>query len=526
MIFLDCQDKDSIMLAVGDKLLKRKDVTSYLRLRIAVVVTIVGVLLPGCAVGPDFRSPKAPSTNTYTATPLPEKTAAAPGVGGAAQCFVPGQDIPAQWWTLFHSEALDQLIHLALADSPTLAAARAKLREAQENRRAQVGVVFSPKVDANFSAEREKFSGAAFGQTGTTGTTFNLYNASVSVSYLLDIFGGGRRELESLQSQVDYQRFQLEGAYIALTSNIVTTAVREASLRSQVRATREILTAQEKQLDVVECQFQLGGVSRSDVLAQRTQLAQTRATLPPLEKELSQTRHLLAVLAGMLPSEATLPEFDLDSLQLPQDLPVSLPSSLVRQRPDIAASEALLHAACAQVGVATANLYPQITLTGSYGSEAITIGTLFNNGPPIWNVGAGLLQHIFRGGELSAKRRAAIALYEQASAQYRETVLQAFQNVADVLRALEADARGLEAQVVAEGAASDTLDLTQEQFRLGAVSYLSLLNAERQYQHARINLVQAQAARFADTAALFQALGGGWWNRRPQDDITAPRNKE
>jgi NodT family efflux transporter outer membrane factor (OMF) lipoprotein len=228
----------------------------------------------------------------------------------------------------------------------------------------------------------------------------------------------------------------------------------------------------------------------------------------------------------MLPSEATLPEFDLDSLQLPQDLPVSLPSSLVRQRPDIAASEALLHAACAQVGVATANLYPQITLTGSYGSEAITIGTLFNNGPPIWNVSAGLLQHIFRGGELSAKRRAAIALYEQASAQYRETVLQAFQNVADVLRALEADARGLEAQAVAEGAASDTLDLTQEQFRLGAVSYLSLLNAERQYQHARISLVQAQAARFADTAALFQALGGGWWNRRPQDDITAPRNKE
>ncbi len=459
-------------------------------------MTIVPVLLTGCAVGPDFRSSKPPSTKAYTATALPEKTAAAPGIGGAAQCFVSGQDISAQWWTLFHSEALDQLIHLALADSPTLAAAQATLRQAQENLRAQVGVVFFPKVDANYSAEREKFTGAVLGQAATTGTTFNLYHASVSVSYLLDIFGGGRRELEALQSQVDYQRFQLEGSYLTLTSNIVTATINEASLRSQIRATREILTVQEKQLDVVECQFQLGGVSRSDVLAQRTQVAQTRATLPPLERNLSQTRHQLAVLAGMLPSEAVLPEFELDSLQLPQELPVSLPSSLVRQRPDIAASEALWHAACAQVGVATANLYPQITLTGSYGSEAITIGALFNNGPPIWNVGAGLLQHIFRGGELSAKRRAAIALYEQASAQYRETVLQAFQNVADVLRALEADARGLEAQAVAEGAASDTLDLTQKQFQLGAVSYLSLLNAERQYQQARISLVQAQAARF------------------------------
>ena len=525
MIFLDCQDKDSIMLAVGDKLLKRKDVTSYLRLRIAVVVAIVGVLLPGCAVGPDFRSPKAPSTNAYTATPLPEKTAAAPGIGGAAQCFVPGQDIPAQWWTLFHSEALDQLIHLALADSPTLAAAQAKLREAQENRRAQVGVLFSPTVDANFSAEREKISGAAFGQTGTTGTTFNLYNASVSVSYLLDIFGGGRRELESLQSQVDYQRFQLEGSYLTLTSNIVTAAVREASLRSQIRATREILTAQEKQLDVVECQFQLGGVSRSEVLAQRTQVAQTRATLPPLEKELSQTRHQLAVLAGMLPSEAALPEFELDSLQLPQELPVSLPSSLVRQRPDIAASEAL-HAASAQVGVATANLYPQITLTGSYGSEAITIGTLFNNGPPIWNVGAGLLAASIPG------RRA----FSQAPCCHRIIRTGIFAISRDSFAGVPK--RGRCAPRPGGGCAWSRSTGGRRRCRerytrphpeaisAGRSGLSPVLIAERQYQQARISLVQAQAARFADTAALFQALGGGWWNRRPDDDITATRNKE
>ena len=261
------------------------------------------------------------------------------------------------------------------------------------------------------------------------------------------------------------------------------------------------------------------------MLTQQTQIAQTRATLPPLEKELSQTRHQLAVLAGRLPSEA-LPEFDLNELQLPQELPVSLPSSLVRQRPDIMASEALLHAASAQVGVATANLYPQITLTGSYGSEANTIGSMFSSSTMIWSLGAGLLQPIFRGGTLTAKRRAAIAAYDQAVAQYRGTVLLAFQNVADVLRALEADARTLRAQADAEAAAHDTLELTQKQFQLGAVSYLSLLNAERQYQQVRISLVQAQALRFADTAALFQALGGGWWNQRPREDAAAKTNKE
>jgi NodT family efflux transporter outer membrane factor (OMF) lipoprotein len=254
------------------------------------------------------------------------------------------------------------------------------------------------------------------------------------------------------------------------------------------------------------------------VLAQRVQLAQTRATLPPLEKELALTRHQLAVLTGRFPSEAAdLPEFSLDGLELPQQLPVSLPSSLVRQRPDIRASEELLHAASAQVGVATANLYPQLTLSASFGSETGKPSTLFSPGTAVWNIGGGLLQPLFHGGELSAKRRAAIAAYDQAAAQYRTSVLQAFQNVADVLRALDADARTLHAQADAEAAARDTLDLTQKQFQLGAVSYLSLLNAERQYQQTRISLVQARAARFADTAALFQALGGGWWNREQEE---------
>ncbi len=517
-------DEGGIMPDIGENALKIKEVISLLRSRIAVIAMIAAVL-SGCAVGPDFRAPDAPGTKAYTAMALPSETAAAPGVGGAAQRFILGKDIPREWWTVFHSEELDQLIRMALADSPTIAAAKARLRQAQENRRAQFGAFF-PGADANASASRRKISGATFGQAGSDISAFNLFNASVNVAYAPDLFGGTRRKLEALQSQIDYQQFQLEGIYLTLTSNIVTTAVKEASLRAQIEATLEILAAQKQQLNVVEHQLELGGVSHSDVFAQRTQLAQTQATLPQLEKELAQTRHQLAVLAGRMPSETALPEFDLEDIQLPQELPLSLPSSLVRQRPDIRASEELLHAASAQVGVATANLYPQITLTANYGFEASAIGDLFKSSSTIWSLGAGLLQPIFRGGELTARRRAAIALYDQAEAEYRETVLQAFLSVADVLRALDGDARALKALADAEASASDTLDLTEEQFRLGAVSYLSLLNAERQYQQARISLVQAQAARFADTAALFQALGGGWWNHSRQTDAGAATNTD
>jgi len=477
---------------------------------------LAGAILAGCAVGPDFRQPESPKTESYTAAKMPEETVSAPVPSGDAQRFIAGREIPAQWWTLFHSEELDQLIRQSLQDSPTLAAAQATLRESQENLRARYGAALSPSVDAGLSATRESISGAAFGPGGKP-NLFNLYNASVKVSYALDLFGGARRELESLRSQVDYERFQLEGAYLTLTANIVTTAVKEASLRAQIRATRDIVAVQEKQLEVVKNQFELGAVSRSDVLAQQTQVAQTRATVPPLEKELAQARHQLAVLAGKLPSEATLPEFELDRLQLPQELPLSLPSSLVRQRPDIRASEELLHQANAQIGVATANMFPQFTLTGSYGVESNKSRDLFSSGAPsVWNLGAALTQPLFHGGELKAKRRAAIAAHDQVAAQYRETVLLAFQNVADVLRALDADARALNAQAEAETAAREALELAQEQFNVGAVSYLSLLNAERQHQQARIGLVQAQATRYADTAALFQSLGGGWWNRTPE----------
>ena len=468
-------------------------------------------------VGPNFRQPDAPTATRYTEADLPGATASAPGPAGSTQRFAPGQDLPAQWWTLFHSNPLDQLVRQAIADSPNLTAAEAALRVARENLAAQTGALLYPQVDGTLGATREKFSGASLGQTGTGTTIFNLYNASVNVSYALDVAGRNRRELEALQSLVDYQEYQLAGAHLALTSNVVTAAIREASLRAQIDSTREIINAQNQSLDLVRRQFQLGAVGRLNLVAQQAQAAQTEALLPPLERELAQTRHQLAALAGRVPSDGGIPTFDLAALTLPQDLPLSLPSALARQRPDVRAAEALLHQASAQIGVATANQYPQINLTGSFGAQSTELHSLFA-GPSIWSIGAGLLQPLFHAGELEHKRRAAVAAYDQAAAQYRETVLLAFQNVADALRALEADARTLKAQSDAEALARETLNLTQRQFQLGATNYIALLDAQRQFNQARFLLVQAQANRYADTAALFQALGGGWWN----GDAAAP----
>ncbi|MFA5073376.1 MAG: efflux transporter outer membrane subunit [Nitrospirota bacterium] len=492
-----------------------------------VMFLAIGITVNGCAVGPNFKEPKAPDTNTYTSAPLRQKIPAVPETRTPGQRIVFGQDIPFQWWTLFHSQEINQVMQRALANNPTLASAEAAIRQAQELFYATVGSSLLPRVDANASVTRSKSSGTELGQSNTHPAPFTLYNATVNVTYTLDIAGGARRELESLRAQVDYQRFQREAVYLTLTSNIVTTAIREASLRGQLQAMREIVAFQERQLTMIERQYEFGALAFAEVLAQRTQLAQTKTNLPPLEKELAQTRHLLAVLAGILPNEAgALPEFTLANLTLPGDLPVSLPSSLVRQRPDIRASEELLHAACAKIGVATANLYPQVTLSGGGGYSALQPSQLFHPGASAWNLGAGLLQPLFRGGELAAKRRASVAAYDQAEAQYRLVVLQAFQNVADVLRALELDALALKAQADAETAAKNALDLTRKQFELGAVSYLLLLNAERQYQQAKIGLVVAQTARFADTAALFQALGGGWWNRDAKTDTQSLSAKE
>jgi NodT family efflux transporter outer membrane factor (OMF) lipoprotein len=483
------------------------------RFRPANLGLAAAALIAGCSVGPNFKSPEAPaaaaSATAYTPTPVPAQSASAPGLAGASQRIATGQDIPAQWWTLFRSESLDQLIQAALTQSPTVVAAQAALRNAQETLGAQTGALQYPNVSGQLSGERERNTSLAGGGLAT----YNLFNASVNVSYSLDLFGANRRTLEGLAANVDYERYQVEAAYLTLASNVVTTAIREASLRAQLQATLDVLDLQQKQLRVVDAQFNAGAISKSSVLQQRTQVAQTRATLPPLEKSLAQTRHQLSVLVGKLPSELGLPEFQLTSLQLPEELPVSLPSELVRQRPDIRASEALLHQASAQVGVATANQYPQINLTASAGSIALAASDLFASGSGIWSLAGAVTQPIFNGGALAGRKRAAEAAYDQAAANYRATVLGAFQNVADALRAIDSDASALRAQAEAESLARDTLDLSNRQYQLGAISYLALLDVQRSYQQTHIALVQAQAARFADTAALFQALGGGWWNR-------------
>ncbi len=485
----------------------------------AAVLGIVTAAIAGCALGPDFHPPTVAAPATYTASALPPKTASAATVtGGAAQRFAFAQKLSAQWWALFHSPALNRLIQQGLADSPTLEEAQAALRQARENLMAANGTLRYPSVDASAGVEREKISATT---NAGLSETFNLYDAAVGVSYTLDLFGRAKRQIEALQAQVDYQRFRYEAAYLTLVANIATTAIQEASLRAQVATIQDILALEREQLAVVNQQYELGAVPKASILSQQSQLAITAASLPPIEKQLAFTRHALAVLIGQMPSRANLPEFHLNSLRLPETLPVSLPSSLARQRPDIRAAEALLHQASAEVGVATANLYPQITLSGNVGGAAIDAGDLFDTANSFWSIGAGLTQPIFHGGALRAQRRAAIAAYDQAAAGYRQTVLNAFQDVADALRALDTDARTLRAEAAAETAAKASLDLTQRQFELGAVDYLALLVSQRDYAQVRIGRVAAQAQRYADTVALFQSLGGGWWNR-PASDAATP----
>ncbi|HSW93733.1 MAG TPA: efflux transporter outer membrane subunit [Gammaproteobacteria bacterium] len=472
------------------------------------------IFLTGCMVGPDFHSPKAPDTTRYTQKSLPSKTASTPGIaqGGRTQYFVNGQDIPAEWWTLFHSPVLNGLVQRGLDNSPNLAAAEAALCVSKEAFNAQVGTSLYPQVSLQADAQRNHVSSASISGTNSS-SLFNLYNVNFPVTYTLDVFGGLRRQIEALRDQVTYQQFQLEAAWLTLTSNIVTTTITIASLQEQIQATQELVKIQTDQLRIVKGQFALGGVSQANVLSQQAQLAQTEASLPPLQQRLAQSAHALATLVGSVPSDLVTPILDLDKIHLPTRLPVTVPSLLVRQRPDIRASEALLAAASAQIGVATANLYPQFNLSGSYGWTSISTGNFFSPAHNVWDFGAALMQPVFNGGALQAQKREAIASYQEAAAQYRQTVLQAFQNVADALRAVQHDAETLRAERNAEMASRRAMLLTSEQFKLGGVNYVALLTANQQYRLALINRIQAQATRYNDTTALFQALGGGWWNQ-------------
>jgi NodT family efflux transporter outer membrane factor (OMF) lipoprotein len=460
-------------------------------------------------MGPDFHPPAGPHTQKYTAKPLPKKTVQTKGNAGKAQVFVLGEALQKDWWEIYHSPEINDLIAKGIRHNPNIKAAKANLRQAYENYKVQFGTLLLPNVAGQFDAQRQRFSGQEFGNV-TTNNLFNLYNTTVNISYTLDIWGGLRRQVEAARAQVDYERYELIAAYLTLTSNIVTTAITTAALKAQIEATHALIAAFTGQLKILKGQFELGGISKENVLTQETLVAQTIATLPPLEKSLAQNKHALAVLIGKLPSEAEIPEIDLKKLNLTETLPLSLPSMLVRQRPDVQASEALLHVASANIGVATANLFPQLTLNAFYGFESVVLSDLIKPINNIWSYEATLSQTLFKGGALVSQRKAAIAAYEVAFAQYRQTVLTAFQNVADALRAIEFDAQAYKAYVKAETSARNSFNLIKGQYHLGGADYLSLLNAQQQYQQTVINRIQAEALRFSDTAALYQALGGGW----------------
>ena len=470
------------------------------------------LLAGGCAVGPDFKKPAAPAVNDYTPKPLTTTASTTAVFGGEAQRFARGADVVRDWWTLFHSQSLNALIEHSLTNNPDLKAAQASLSVAKEDVLAQRGAYY-PSVSGSFLASRQRQSGTISPTPNSNVFLYNLFTPEVSVTYVPDVFGLNRRSVESLQADADAARFQMIATYNTLTANVVVTAIQEGSVQAQIDATRELIDISTKLLDILRYQLSKGYASGLEVAAQESQLAQVTATLPPLLKQAAQLRDLMAVLAGRFPSEAPEQKFELASLQLPQDLPVSLPSDVVAQRPDVRQAEANLHAASARIGVAVANRLPNITLSANTGSTALAMNQLFTSGTGFWAVGADLTAPIFQGGTLLHQERAARAAYVQAAEQYRSTVLTAFQNVADTLSALEQDADELKAAATAADAAKATLDLAQRQWQAGYAAYLALLNAEQSYQQARINLVQAQASRYADTAALFQALGGGWWHQ-------------
>ncbi len=470
------------------------------------------ILLAGCAVGPNFKRPAAPDVGGYTPSPLLTTSGATNVVGGEPQRFVSGSDIPGEWWKLFHSKPLDDLVALSLSNNPTLKSAQAALTVARENVLAQKGSYY-PSLGAVFSAARQKTSQEISPTPNSGALYFSLYTPQVNVSYVPDVFGLNRRTVESLKAEEGQARFALAATHITLSANVATAAIAEAALRAQIDATRQLVAINSNMVQTVRAQYAKGYAARLDVATQEAQLAQVQASLPPLLKQLAQQRDLLAVLAGVFPTQGPAGHFELASLQLPRELPLSLPSQLVAQRPDVRQAEENLHAARAQIGIAVANRLPNITLSADAGTMALQAGQIFSSGNAFWTLAGGVAQPIFQGGALLHKERAARAAYTQAAEQYRATVLTAFQNVADALHAIQQDANGLTAAAAARNAAKVALDLAQEQFESGYAGYLPLLTAEQAYQQALITLVQSEANRYADTAALFQALGGGWWHR-------------
>ncbi|MCF6265935.1 MAG: efflux transporter outer membrane subunit [Desulfuromusa sp.] len=486
---------------------KREMPMKYQQFYGIIILIVMVYLLAGCAVGPDFKPPLAPAVATYTTTSLSSMTTSVLAKLGGSQRLVEGGDINPQWWQDLGSAKLNALIDEALRASPTLTSARATLRQAQERYAARAGSTLYPQAEANLTSQHQRFNPNSSGLTGDA-QEFDLHNASVGVRYNLDLAGSNRRALEALAARSDYQQYQLEGARLTLVQNIVATAVTQAKLAAQIQVTEAILSSQEEQLKLLGERVRLGQAALTDVLPLQTQVEQTRAGIPLLRNQFQQSEHLLAMLAGRAPGAGSLPSFSLQEFTLPAALPLTVPSELVRNRPDIQAAEALLHAANAEYGVAVANLYPQLNLSANLGSQALTTGALFGSGSAIWNLVGQLIQPLFNPG-LAAEKRAALAAFDAAAANYQTVVLESLRNVADVLRALENDAQRLTALSAANVAVQSSLELMQRRYVLGAASYVQLLIAQQQAQQTQLDLLSIQAQRLVDSAALFQAMGGG-----------------
>jgi len=503
-------------------------------------VALAILLLSGCAVGPDFATPAAPPDAGYVRGKLQSATQSAPLAGGAAQKIVLGGDAPGEWWKLFRSKQISALVAEAIENHPNIAAAEAALRQARETMESDAAS-FLPQATASQSVTRQQATTAEYGgltssssgsgsssSSGSGSSTpstvlYTLHNTNVAVSFTPDVFGKTARTVEGDAAAAEYQRFQLEATYLSLTANVVAAAITDASYASQIKVTRDLISAYRTQLDILEKRFQLGAITAADVLSERAQLAQAEATLPPLEKARAQTRNQLMAYLGRLPNADKGEAADLENLHLPQDLPLSLPSDLVRQRPDIRAAESQLHQASADVGVATANMLPQITLSASGGSQAGNFTQLFTPQTAAYSLAASASGQVFDGGALFHKREATVAALAKADAQYKATVISAFQNVADALQAIKQDAATLRSQAAAEKAAAQSLEVARVQYQAGSTTYTTVLNAEQTLLNARLNRVKAQASRFSDTTALLQALGGGWWNRVDETPASQPK---
>jgi NodT family efflux transporter outer membrane factor (OMF) lipoprotein len=472
----------------------------------------VSMLVSSCAVGPDFAHPAAPEITRYTREPLAAQTAGADLPAGRRQIFVDGRDVPQQWWTLFRSPALNALIERALQNNPTLQSAIATLHSAKEAVYAQQGKFF-PLVQANFNPTRQRTASVLSPVLSTNSSIFDLDTAQLSVSYTFDVWGLNRRTVESLEALADVQRFQVEAAYLTLTSNLVVAVITEASLRGQIDATVKLIAIVSKMRDTLKQQLDKGYANGSDLAAQEAALAQARATLPPLRKALAQQHDLIAALAGGYPSDGPREPFMLAALHLPVDVPVSMPSQLIEQRPDVRAAEEQLHSASAQIGIATANTLPSFSITADGGFVNTALAHLLAPQNVFWDIAGNATQTIFDAGTLLHQLQGAKDTYNAAAWTYRGTVIGAVQNVADALRALQSDADALRAAHDFERAAKTSFDLANQQMQSGNANVLLFLNAQQSYLQAVIQVVQAEAGRLSDTAALFAALGGGWWNR-------------